>query len=80
MKNVDDLQSAVSRMRAHYRSGVMDRDVLRKWVTGLGSYPAPHGPPVAAAKIWFATAQGEVTDEIRLNDLRHLSAMLLMPT
>lgn len=77
MKQTVDLLAAVSRMRDQYRDGKMDRDILRKWITGLGSYPAPHGPHVDAAKAWFGQPLAEVTDAIRDLDIQHLSDIVL---
>jgi hypothetical protein len=79
MKQTVDLLAAVSRMRDQYRGGKVDRDILRKWITGLGSYPAPHGPPVDAAKAWFAQPLAEVTEAVRDLDIEHLSAIVLTP-
>lgn len=79
MKQTVDLLAAVSRMRDQYRDGKVDRDILRKWITGMGSYPPPHGPYVDAAKAWFAQPLAEVTDAVRELDIQHLSAIVLTP-
>lgn len=77
MKQTVDLLAAVSRMRDQYRDGKVDRDILRKWIVGLGSYPAPYGPRVDAAKAWFGQSPAEVTDAVRDLDMQHLSAIVL---
>lgn len=79
MKQTVDLLAAVSRMRDQYRDGKVDRDILRKWITGMGSYPAPHGPPVDAAKAWFGQPLVEVTDAVKDLDIQYLSAIVLTP-
>ncbi|MBA3039587.1 MAG: hypothetical protein KJ670_06405 [Alphaproteobacteria bacterium] len=77
MKQTVDLLAAVSRMRDQYRDGRVDRDILRKWIIGLGSYPLPYGARVDAAKTWFGQAPAEVTDAVRDLDMQHLSAIVL---
>jgi hypothetical protein len=75
VKTSQDLVIAIRRMHQQYAAGRMDRDILRGWVLGLPSYPAPHGRAIEALKERFSIRVSEVTPELRDEDLLALAAV-----
>ncbi|MCK8779002.1 hypothetical protein M0654_03290 [Rhizobium sp. NTR19] len=76
MKKVEDLITSARTMHDRYAAGRMERDIVRQWVLGLGSYPEPHGKRVQEAASWFKPLRDDADPvELKAADLAKLQAI-----
>ncbi|NTF80527.1 hypothetical protein [Rhizobium rhizogenes] len=73
---INGLLASAKTVRDRYEKGRMERETVREWVLGLGSYPSPHGDRVREASEWFrAHPESEASADTRQVDIAKLKAI-----